>query len=411
MKFFITLYLLFSLNLVKAQTERLKMLMDSAKAKFKSVQALEGDDYYNFDYSELAKIFEEVVAADSNNAEARYFLGYTYGRMNSRDAESMPKMNLDLLLKTSSHFEAVIRLSPKYKGEIIVLDPYSKITAEWGSMAFSYLYKDKVDSAVWALKEGKRRGGYSNYMLETNRHCLATCKQRAILMTSGDNFIFPLMYLQLVENYRTDVSVIDVSVLGSSWYASYLSRKNLVRFDLPAEKIDSIGHIETKDTLMTIGKFSWIVKPSYYGMYLLRGDLLFLSLLKANNFEREVFFTLSVPEENMLGLTENIVDLVFVKKLALFFGSGLSFDTYRSEAIKALKLSKLINSNTVDEYVLLDNYRYGIFHMIDKYLRKDEKEEAKELLWLIDEYANEREFPYNNQSGKEYADYIREFLN
>ena len=44
-----------------------------------------------------------------------------------------------------------------------------------------------------------------------------------VLVTAGDNDTFPLWYLQQVEDYRTDVTVVTVPLLGARWYREELT--------------------------------------------------------------------------------------------------------------------------------------------------------------------------------------------
>ncbi len=383
--------------------ESAKHYLEKGKQEFKK-------EFHKQNYDSAIFYLEKAVLAHPNSQEAHYYLGYGYDRKNSKDGKTMINTSLALTQKSSKEFEKVIEVNEEYTGEILILDPYSKITAIWGSLAMKYLYEGKIDSAKWTFQKGKELNGFSQPVLEYGRNLLNTCDSNSIVFTSGDNITIPLWYLQTVESMRKDVAIIDVSLLNTIWYVNFIQNQNNIPFTIAKSELDSVKYQdwEPKTQTIQVGKnksFSWLLEPTYQDKYLLRGDVIMLDIIKSNKFEREIYFTKGMNPNNYLSLKEYIHSIGLVDRLQFnkYYSPNMSLTEnlykYDYSSLKSTKIP------SVDIQRMVDNYRYEFAIAIAHY--KDTKPSlAENLISHLKENIQESNYPASSIRLKLYLESI-----
>ena len=268
--------------------------------------------------------------------------------------------------------------------------------------------------------EHDRTGNYIAWDMAYNM--LQTCSPNAILFTNGDNDTFPLWYLQQVEGIRQDIIVANLSLLNTPWYIKQLKRENIDNpfINMSKEEIDNIDFQAwskklisipaPKDSLNTSGEIEWELKPTYFDVALRIQDLMVLRIIKDNNWNRPIYFAVTVSPTSMLNLddyltmegltyrlsnnTKQVINVdAITNNLTSIVGDRSWFEDYNANADNntGLSISKTYQPGYIyrnlankDVYVdpqlgrLIQNYRtaftrLAISHYIDKNFGKAEK--------------------------------------
>jgi len=322
---------------------------------------------------------EKASILNPNNPEVWFLMGEVFDELLSLETGGFIKHfldpNLTLTEKSSSYFIKVLELDPYFDisvfddlGHFVLVDHYSKIIADWGMLAHAYKYQGKADSALYAYKRGYATGGYSPPLLEYGKNMLRTCEQNGIIFTNGDNDTFPLWYLQDVEGFRPDVSVVNLSLLNTDWYIKEMrdSRTEENRFikisDNDIKKLTSgLTRWKTRDVtfpLNTEDQITWTVKPTYANVALKINDLMIMQIINDANWTSPIYFAVTVSSGNRIGLEEYLEMEGLAYRLRPYKTKGINANRMERN-LEDYTFSTIYNPISQDSRYtrLLQNYR------------------------------------------------------
>jgi tetratricopeptide (TPR) repeat protein len=246
-----------------------------------------------------------------------------------------------------------------------------------------------------------RTGNYIPYDYAYN--ILQTSDRDAVLFTNGDNDTFPLWFLQEVEGIRKDVKVVNLSLLNTPWYIKQLRDfppKIKIRYS--DEYIDNALCASTADAAIesgrvdrdpdpTTGALQWKTKrveaagiswelPAVEGYSLLRvQDVMVFQIVNWNNWERPIYFAVTVADENKIGLQDYLSMEGMGFRLTKTRGVGLNaersyknlWDIYQYRGVKDPRVYKDDNTRK-----LLTNYRAAYLQLAETYRTQGKNDQA-----------------------------------
>lgn len=163
---------------------------------------------------------------------------------------------------------------------------------------------------------------------------LQTLEKDAILFTNGDNDTFTLWALQSVYGIRQDVRVVNLSLAQMPWYNLQLKNEKpfgslTVPMTYTNEQLETLRPIqwpEEKSVKIEVPEWAYPdtlkMKPGEINFNMpatisqnVNGqtitavnssDLIVLDIIKANNWQRPVYFCITVTSDNFIGLEDYI---------------------------------------------------------------------------------------------------------
>lgn len=295
---------------------------------------------------------------------------------------------------------------------------------------------------------------------------LNSCAPNAILFTNGDNDTFPLWYLQEVEGVRTDVRIINLSLLNTDWYINQMKRKaydglpvpfgmketeyrqgtrdqvlmdrenkqyftikeqmkfllandgsNQIqvnktdklyylrsnKFVLPvdSEKVVSNGIVPAGSESKVLKELRWEVnKP-----YILKAEVMILDLLANFNWDRPIYFAITVGGRNYFGLEKFFILDGMAYRLVPF--ETESHDGQEGEVNSETMYRNFMQvfhwGNMNDPDVYLDetnmrmtlNFRNNFIRLASKLMLERKKDKAIQVLDKAEELLPDSKVPYN----------------
>jgi len=297
---------------------------------------------------------------------------------------------------------------------------------------------------------------------------LNSCDTNAVIFTNGDNDTFPLWYAQEVEGIRTDIRVVNLSYLGADWYIEQMQRKAYESDPLPfsltidhyrtgnrdvvylvdrlenpqnlADLIDFVAsdepatkqlpNLSSQVDYFPVRRFivpvdtalvrsNGMVSPTHFDkvvqemrwelpagqQYILKNHLMVLDLLAHNNWERPIYYAITVSDDNYLNLDKYFLMEGLAYKIVpvesepgVFGSSGVNTEVMYDNMINKFRWGGIDNPDIyLDENVLrmLGNFRSSFARLALELIKENKTDSALVVLDKCLEVIPDEIIPYN----------------
>lgn len=368
------------------------------------------------DLAKANTICKELSKTTPLSAQLAFTIGLYYAKQSTPNTHYIPSSSLTHTLKASENFEQSILIKPDFTDPNYLIDAYTKLASLWGNMAISYQLSNKPDSAIWAWVEGKKRGAFDEFILDYNRLLLDKCEANATLLVDGDNFYYPLRYLQEVSSYRTDVKIIQIDLLNTFWYPNYLQHYVFQEKILPATFFDSATYKPwtTKKMTLTNHKnytFKWEVVPTYLDKYILRSDFLLLDYLLDDEFNTPINYIEGIAEDMLIGLPQIAIKNGPLRSIAT---THLTNETMYAVGTYLKQFEKVATKADLQLHahkLMIDHVRFITIKEINTFVILQQKELAKKLFSDLTAYLPIEKYPTDNEQLLAWQNQLSEVLN
>jgi len=140
---------------------------------------------------------------------------------------------------------------------------------------------------------------------------LAGLDPDSVIFTNGDNDTFPLWYLQEVEDFRRDVTVVNLSLINLPWYIKQMKqREPAMPCSYSDREIDELRATRYQDPNTGVDEIVWVK------------DYMTHDIINTAFGKRPIFFAVTIPQDNM----SRYFDMLQMEGLAYRFTGRKSED-------------------------------------------------------------------------------------
>ncbi len=273
-----------------------------------------------------------------------------------------------------------------------------------------------------------RSGNYIAFDYSYN--LLQSCEKDAILFTNGDNDTFPLWFLQYVHKIRTDIRVVNLSLLNTHWYIkqlrdqephvpikltdaqvnqlspTYWPDKKIIKITVPKEvyqkEFEDLEHRKefASKALVNQPEISFELGPTFMGQGIRVQDLMILNIIASNRFQKPIYFAVTVSTDNMLNMDDYLRMDGLVYKLVTYPGDKISPSRLQANLFDKFRYRNLDNPGVYyDDNItgLLINYRSGFLRLADFYRKEKMTEALIKTLDKMEQAIPESVIPVHNR--------------